>query len=163
MLSLELGQQQQYPLALKKRTSQRHSGVLRTLRQKLVSPVSLIYTRRCIHLLRIKIKRDKYKIVWQHHVYCKGLLVPAVCGTSQTAQPYRYQCRSTENTVIMLVRGLCGYQDTKWRYLVNVPVLTEYMMSRLMSVSDLSEVELRENKKRVRLRKHTFLYPVLIL
>jgi hypothetical protein len=39
-------------------------------------------------------------------------------------------------------------------YLVNVPVLTEYMIRRLMSVSDLSELNFGKNKKRV--RKHTF-------
>ena len=65
MLSLELGQQQQYPLALKKRTSRDMS--LRTLRQKLVSPVSLIYTE--MHTFtQNKIKRDKYEIVWHHIV-----------------------------------------------------------------------------------------------
>jgi hypothetical protein len=52
MLSLELGQQQQYPLALEKRTSRDMS--LRTLRQKLVSPVSFMYIWRCIRLLRMK-------------------------------------------------------------------------------------------------------------
>ena len=32
-------------------------------------------------------------------------------------------------------------------YLVNVPVLTEYMMSRLMSVSDLSELNFGKIKR----------------
>lgn len=65
MLSLELGQQQQYPLALKKRTSRDMS--LRTLRHKLVNLVSLIYMERRT-FTQNKIQRDENEIVWHRIV-----------------------------------------------------------------------------------------------
>ena len=65
MLSLELGQQQQYPLVLEKRTSRDMS--LRTLRHKLVSLVSLIYMERHT-FTQNKIQRDKNEIVWHRIV-----------------------------------------------------------------------------------------------
>jgi hypothetical protein len=65
MLSLELGQQQQHPLALEKRTSRDMS--LRTLRQTLVSMVSLIYMERHT-FTQNKVKGDKNEIVWHRIV-----------------------------------------------------------------------------------------------
>jgi len=65
VLSLEIGQQQQHPLALEKRTSRDMS--LRTLRQKLVSPVSHIYMERHT-FTQNKIKRDKNEIDWHRVV-----------------------------------------------------------------------------------------------
>ena len=38
-------------------------------------------------------------------------------------------------------------RDLNHVYLVNVPVLTEYMMRRLMSVSDLSELNFGEKRR----------------
>jgi hypothetical protein len=73
---------------------------------------------------------------------------------------YRYQYRSTENTVIILFRNMWLSRDLNDVYLVNEPVLTEYMMRRLMSVSDLSEL----NFGKLRGGTKTYLlYPVLIL
>jgi hypothetical protein len=65
VLSLKLGQQQQYLLALEKRTSRDMSW--RKLRQKLVSPVSLIYMERHT-FTQNKVKRDKNEIVWHYIV-----------------------------------------------------------------------------------------------
>jgi hypothetical protein len=90
-------------------------------------------------LAQNEIQCDKDEIIW-HQVVLYDLLAPAWQNLLEGAA-YRYQHCNTEDADRIIHSERCAAKATKNDvYLVKVPVLTEYMMRRLIRVSDLSEL-----------------------